>query len=334
MHQIERIWYGRLSLVACLLWPFSGLFALVAALRRQLYRLGLLRAQRLSVPVVVVGNLTAGGAGKTPLTLHLARQLTARGWRPGIISRGYRGAVKAPLAVDPKSDPALCGDEPLLLARESGVPVFVCPDRAAAGRALLASHPEVNLLLCDDGLQHYRLARDVELCVVDGARGFGNGLLQPAGPLREPVSRLRSVDAVVLNGAGRAPEHPALFRMALAPDRFLHLDGSFAEEENWRGKSLAAVCGIANPTRFFTTLRSLGLDFAEYPFPDHHAFVADELPAADLILVTQKDAVKLAALPGLGALGDKIRVLPVSARLEPDLASWLEERVRDGCKVA
>lgn len=334
MHHIERIWYGRLSVVACLLWPFSSLFALVAGLRRHLYRWGILRAQRLPVPVVVVGNLTAGGAGKTPLTLHLARQLAARGWRPGIISRGYRGAAKSPLEVSPTSDPAQCGDEPLLLARESGVPVFVCPDRVAAGHALLAAYPETNLLLCDDGLQHYRLARAVELCVVDGARGFGNGLLQPAGPLREPVSRLRGVDAVVLNGAGSEPEHPALFRMTLAPDRFLRLDGSPAVEEDWRGQSLAAVCGIANPARFFATLHSLGLDFAEYPFPDHHAFVADDLPEADLILVTQKDAVKLAALPGLGSLGDKIRVLPVSARLEPDLATWLEERVRDGCKVA
>ena len=335
MQWIERIWYSRFSLPALLLLPLTGLFALVSLLRRSLYRSGILKSRRLPVPVVVVGNLTAGGAGKTPLTSYLAQQLAARGLKPGIISRGYGGKVVAPLSVAVDSDPAICGDEPLLLARASGAPVFVCPDRFSAGQALLAVHADVDVILCDDGLQHYRLARDIELCVVDGARGFGNGLQLPAGPLREPVRRLQTVDAVVVNGAGPVPGHDHVFRMTLAPGYFYRLaDRKIDGRTDFTDKKLAAVCGIGNPARFFTTLRELGLSFSEHPFPDHHAFALADLPDADLNLVTEKDAVKLAALPGLGALGDKIRVLPVSARLEPDLAGWLEERIRHGCKTA
>ncbi|SFN52633.1 lipid-A-disaccharide kinase [Formivibrio citricus] len=335
MRWIERTWYRPLSLPALLLLPLAGLFALIAMLRRGLYRCGVLKVQHLPVPVVVVGNLTAGGAGKTPLTLHLAQQLAARGWHPGIVSRGYGGKSVTPLAVDAQTDPALCGDEPLLLARASGVPVFVCPDRFAAGQALLMALPDTDVILCDDGLQHYRLARDIELCVVDGARGFGNRLPLPAGPLREPVSRLDSADAVVVNGDGDMLRHERAFRMKLEAGRFYRLaDRQVCEQAELSGKTLAAVCGIGNPARFFATLRELGLNFSEHPFPDHHAFAAGDLPDADLILVTEKDAVKLAALPGLGALGDKIRVLPVRARLEPDLAGWLEERIRHGCKAA
>ena len=331
MRSIEQIWYSPFSWQSAVLLPLAALFWLISAARRGLFRAGILKAQALPVPVVVVGNLTAGGAGKTPLTLYLARQLVARGWRPGIISRGYRGSAVAPLAVSPQTDPALCGDEPLLLAR-AGVPVFVCPNRAAAGRALLAVHPDVDVILCDDGLQHYRLARDIELCVVDGARGFGNGLPIPAGPLREPVSRLAAVDAVILNGVGEVVPHEHVFQMTLEPGLFYPLVGASQAEatRELAGMRLAAVCGIGNPARFFATLRSLGLSFSEHPFPDHHAFSVADLPQADLILVTEKDAVKLAALPGLGALGDKIRVLPVSAKLEPDLTDWLIGKLNHG----
>lgn len=335
MRSIEQIWYSPISWQSVVLLPLAGLFALIAAVRRGLYRAGIFKANRLPVPVVVVGNLTAGGAGKTPLTLCLARQLAERGRRPGIISRGYRGSVVAPLEVTVQTDPALCGDEPLLLAR-AGVPVFVCPDRAAAARALLAAHPEVDVLLCDDGLQHYRLARDIELCVVDGARGFGNGLPIPAGPLREPVARLRGVDAVVLNGTGAQVAHDQVFGMTLQPDLFYLLTdrNQTSAASEFAGKRIAAVCGIGNPARFFATLRSLGLSFSEHPFPDHHAFGVGDLPAADWIVVTEKDAVKLAALPDLGAYGDKIRVLPVSARLEPDLTDWLIGKLNHGRQTA
>lgn len=336
MRSIEKIWYSRFSWQAALLLPLASLFALVAAVRRNLFHAGVFRSNHLPVPVVVVGNLTAGGAGKTPLTLYLAQALALRGKRPGIISRGYRGSVVAPLHVTADTDPAICGDEPLLLARNAGVPVFVCPDRSAAGRALLAAYPDVDVLLCDDGLQHYRLARDIELCVVDGARGFGNALPIPAGPLREPVSRLRGVDAVVLNGAGEMPLHAKGFRMQLEPGRFHALRDARQTfgANDLAGCKLAAVCGIGNPARFFASLNALGLVFDAYPFPDHHHFAASDLPEADLILVTEKDAVKLAALPELGALGDKIRVLPVAARLEPDLADWLIGKLNHGRQTA
>ncbi|MDR3413294.1 MAG: tetraacyldisaccharide 4'-kinase [Formivibrio sp.] len=335
MRSIEQIWYSPFSWQSAVLLPLAGLFALIAAGRRGLYRAGIFKSNRLSVPVVVVGNLTAGGAGKTPLTLSLARQLVERGWRPGIISRGYRGSAVDPLEVTQHTDPARCGDEPLLLAC-AGVPVFVCPDRAAAGRALLTAHPEVDVLLCDDGLQHYRLARDIELCVIDGVRGFGNGLPIPAGPLREPVARLAAVDAVVLNGVGAMVPHEHMFHMTLQPGLFysLHDAGKTMNASELGGFNLAAVCGIGNPARFFATLRSLGLSFKEYPFPDHHDFSVADLPEADLVMVTEKDAVKLAALPGLGARGDKIRVLPVSARLEPDLTDWLIGKLKHGRQTA
>ena len=183
------------------------------------------QAERLPVPVIVVGNITVGGAGKTPLTLWLARQFRERGWRPGIVSRGYGGDNAVPRPVTPSSLPAEVGDEPVLLGRRSGVPVWVGRDRVAAGRSLLAAHPDVNLILCDDGLQHYRLARDVELAVFDG-RGAGNGWRLPAGPLRESLERLREVDAVVCNGKPdrRLPPDLARFDMRLQAGRFYNLD--------------------------------------------------------------------------------------------------------------
>lgn len=329
---IDRVWYGDATLASLSLWPLSRLFALIGVIRRAAYRAGWVASQRLPVPVVVVGNLTVGGAGKTPLTIHLAQQLAARGWLPGIVSRGYRGSAQTVLAVNAQTNPALCGDEPLLLARACNVPVYVCRHRAQAGQALLAAHPEVNVILCDDGLQHYRLARDIELCVIDGARGLGNRRLLPAGPLREPVARLRDVDAVILNGAGQAPSHRASFQMHLLPGVFYRLDGSAesADLASWQGLRLAAVCGIANPQRFFNTLRDLGLTCTHHPFPDHHAFAASDLPEADLILLTEKDAVKIAALPDLGAVGAKIRILPVAAKLEPDLTDWLIGKLNHG----
>ncbi|MHB1292307.1 MAG: tetraacyldisaccharide 4'-kinase, partial [Sulfuricella sp.] len=196
---LQRQW-SRLTPWHVVLLPLSILFGLVAALRRVLYRAGLLRAIRLPVPVIVVGNISVGGTGKTPLVLWLADFLRQQGYHPGIVSRGYGGGTQGVVAVDIRSDPAVVGDEPLLLARKSACPVWVGRDRVAAGNALLRAHTECDVLVSDDGLQHYRLGRDLEIVVVDGERKFGNGLLLPAGPLREGVSHLRSVDAVVVNG--------------------------------------------------------------------------------------------------------------------------------------
>ena len=199
---LAAVWRRR-GLLACLLLPFALLFIVLAGLRRALYRAGFLHRERLPVPVVVVGNITVGGTGKTPLVIHLAQALRALGRHPGIVSRGYRGDTADVAEVTPGSDPDAVGDEPVLLARRSGCPVFVGRDRTAAARTLLAGYPQCDLILADDGLQHYRLARDVEIALFD-ERGVMNGWCLPAGPLREPVSRLAQVDAVVINATALA----------------------------------------------------------------------------------------------------------------------------------
>lgn len=266
-------WQSRFP--ACLLLPLSALFGTVAAVRRGLYRIGVLRSERLPVPVVVVGNLGAGGAGKTPTVLHLAERLCALGWRPGIVCRGYGGNVEGVAEVDAAGPADRFGDEPLLLARAAACPVFVGRDRVAAGRALLAAHPSVDLILTDDGLQHYRLARDVEIVVIDGSRGLQNGWLLPAGPLREPTSRLAQADALVVNGQGvvALPSHAHRFQMQLVPGDAYRLDAPNERRPlaAFSGERLAAVAGIAHPGRFFATLQSAGLAFDEHPFADHHA---------------------------------------------------------------
>lgn len=315
---VEAIWRER-GPSAWLLLPIGVLFFLIAALRRAFYRYGILRVQRLKVPVVVVGNITAGGSGKTPLVIWLVDELGRRGRNPGVISRGYGGSAEGVREVSHGDTPAIVGDEPLLIARRANCPVFVGRDRAAAGRALLAAHPGCDVIVCDDGLQHYRLARDVEIAVID-RRGFGNGWPLPAGPLREPVSRLRGVDAVVANGwTGDAG-----FRMALTGERFKALDGERAcGASALAGLRLHAVAGIGEPQRFFDHLAALGLRFEAHAFPDHHAYVAEDLAfAGDAILTTEKDAVKFGGLTVL-----PVWVLPVTAAVTPDLAQFILERI-------
>ncbi len=318
------IWHSR-GLLAWLLLPIGLLFALAVSLRRWLYRAGILKSARLAVPVVVVGNITAGGAGKTPLTIWLANELRRRGRHPGIVSRGYGRADDAVRKVGAGDTANDVGDEPLLIARRTACPVFVGRDRVAAARALLAAHPECDLILCDDGLQHYRLVRDVEIAVQDG-RGTMNGWPLPAGPLREPVSRLREVDALVFNGGGllKAKGVPT-FDMQLVGDRFERL-GKAAESctaSDLRGKKLHALAGIGDPARFFAHLAALGLHCEPHAFPDHHSYTAADLPmAGDAIVTTEKDAVKLPVDPPL-----PVWVLPVDARIAPDLAQFVVERI-------
>lgn len=316
---LTRRWYQpRLAVALWPLLPVSWLFALLAGSRRLLYRCGVLRSFRLSVPVVVVGGLIAGGSGKTPLVLWLVRQLSEHGWRPGIISRGYGGKASAVRAVAADSPPALVGDEPVLLARRSGVPVFVGRDRVAAGRALLAAHPQTDVIVADDGLQHYRLQRTVEVVVFD-RRGAGNGRLLPAGPLRESLRRLRTVAAVVWNGAPQgAPAYPASavpqFTMRLVGKRFVALNdgGRVCDADALRTRQLHALAGIGDPDRFFRQLRDLGLRFEAHPFPDHHAYTAADLELAGdgVLLMTEKDAVKCADIATAEAW-----VLPVAAEI-------------------
>jgi tetraacyldisaccharide 4'-kinase len=277
------------------LWPVSLVYRLLVALRRLAYDSGALRAVRLPVAVIVVGNIVVGGTGKTPLVICLAAALRKSGRKPGIVSRGYRGSATAPMAVAPASRVDLVGDEPLLLARASGCPVWIGRDRAAAALGLLAAHPECDVLILDDGLQHYRLARDIEIAVED-ERGAGNGLLLPAGPLREPASR--RVDAWVVNAAPAGSHHPA-FRMDLRGDAFRSLQPPPANvpASVLAGKKLHAIAGIGNPQRFFGHLARLGLASVNHVFPDHHAYAPKDLEFADCeaLLMTEKDAVKCEA---------------------------------------
>ncbi|HEY6897045.1 MAG TPA: tetraacyldisaccharide 4'-kinase [Rhodocyclaceae bacterium] len=317
--------------MALLLYPLSLLFSLLSALRRMLWRSGFWRPVRLPVPVVVVGNIIAGGAGKTPLTLSLARALAAAGRSPGIVSRGYGRSGEGVIPVYPGSDAAEVGDEPLLLSRRSGLPVFVGASRVAAAQALLAAHRGCDVILCDDGLQHYALARDVEVAVLD-RRGLMNGWPLPAGPLREPVSRLKRVDALVLNGLEQTPLRGVpVFAMQLEGARFQRLDapGERCSAADLAGLRLHAVAGIGEPARFFDHLYGLGLSFDAHPFPDHHAYRAEELAfAGDAILTTEKDAVKFPASMPL-----PVWVLPVEARVDAALARLVLEKI-NGCTPA
>lgn len=316
-----RHWYRRGAL-AWLLWPASLVFGILVFLRRALFRLRILRSSHPGIPVLIVGNLSVGGSGKTPLVLWIAEFLKARGWSPGIVSRGYGGAGGAPRAATLASEPDEVGDEPIVLARRSGCPVWVGADRVKVIEALRAQHPEVDVVVLDDGLQHYRLRRDLEIAVVD-SRGFGNGWLLPAGPLREPLRRLRSVDAVVSHGT---PENEKSDAKAFA----MQLEGEVAHRmsdardrqplQAWRGQAVHAVAGIGNPSRFFLHVGRLGPKVVPHPFADHHRFRAEELEFGDAlpVLMTEKDAVKLRrhARPNWW-------VLPVTASLAPAFGDWL-----------
>lgn len=298
----NRCWYGTGGLPQAIAWglsPFSLLFRVLTSLRRLLYRQGLKRITRLPVPVIVVGNVTVGGTGKTPFTLALIAWLREAGYSPGIISRGYGGRQDESLPVYAQSDPSLVGDEPVLLARRADCPVWVGRSRALAGARLLAAHPEVDVLVTDDGLQHYALARDMEIVLVDGARGFGNGWLLPSGPLREPLARLQGVSAVVVNGGDAAlPVLPVpVFTMRLRGERFhdVRNPSLTVAASALHDQALCALAGIGNPARFFAHLRRLGLNFDEHPLPDHHVFSEQDLPMGTLVM-TEKDAVKCASL--------------------------------------
>ena len=330
---LQNCWYGDCR-YGFLLIPFSLLYFVVLAWRRLAYRVGLFRVQRLPVAVIVVGNLSVGGTGKTPLTLRIVQWLREQGHHPGIVSRGYGGRARSPMPVRADSDPALVGDEPVLLARHAGCPVWIGRKRAEAGRQLLALHPEVDVLVADDGLQHYALARDLEIVVVDGLRGFGNGRLLPAGPLREPLGRLASVNAVVVNGGN--PDDflllPPSFAMRLTGASFRNLrePDRTAAAEDFAGRRVQALAGIGHPNRFFSHLEHLGLNIEPHAFPDHHVYRAADLPAGTLVM-TEKDAVKCAAFAP-----DDAWYLAVDAELEPGLQTLIDHqlRTRDGPQTA
>lgn len=292
--QLLTLWHAPPSRgLRLLLQPLESAFITLARRRRQRdSRL----AGSLSVPVVVVGNLAVGGTGKTPLVIALARALVQRGLRVGVVSRGYGGSARRPMRVIDATDPSVCGDEALLLASRIDGPVWVGAERAQVARELLAATP-VEVILSDDGLQHYRLARTMEICVLDAGRWLGNGHCLPLGPLREAPARLLEVDYVVANGDAEAPAGVRVDgRMHLQPGawRRVHDDAVLSEHMPVAGERVHAVAGIGNPQRFFNTLHALGLDPVEHPFGDHHRFSARELAFEDglRVVMTEKDAVK------------------------------------------
>lgn len=305
-----------------LLRPLSLIYAAVVQLRRWMYRHAWLRVVRLPVPVVVVGNVTLGGTGKTPLCVYLATLLSRQGWRVGIVSRGYGGQARQwPQQVRADSDPAVVGDEAVLLARRTGLPMAVGRDRVAAAEALIAAHA-CDLILADDGLQHYRLGRDIEIAVIDGVRRLGNRVCLPAGPLREPASRLLTVDFKVAQGAAGRGEFSMHYRplplCSLLSDQSLSL-------ESLRGLKVHAVAGTGHPERFFTLLRSLGAECIPHAFPDHYTFVATDLAFADPhpVVMTEKDAVKCVRFANA-----RMWYLPIQAVLPELFAERVIQRLR------
>jgi tetraacyldisaccharide 4'-kinase len=296
---LQAIWFGK-ARPPWVLRLFSPLFGLVVRARQAAFAHGLWRSRRLPKPVVVVGNLTVGGSGKTPLVIWLACQMRDRGFAPGIVLRGYGGSAASsdqPLIVEPGSDAAVVGDEALLLRERTGVPVVIGRDRVAAAERLL--HTGVDLVIADDGLQHLRLARDFEIAVIDGARGLGNGYLLPAGPLREPAQRLASVNALVINGErielSTGPQQ-AVFCMRLQGERLHTLTGADAQRPltSLAGQRVHAIAGIGNPQRFFDQLTAAGVKVVPHAFPDHHRYRASDLEFDEPLplLMTEKDAVK------------------------------------------
>lgn len=300
---LERSWYSPGPLWPLL--PFAWLHGVLIRLRCHAYGRGWLASQRLPAPVLVIGNITAGGSGKTPLVLAVIERLRARGRRVAVVARGYGGkADRYPLSVTPQTPPAQSGDEPLLIARRTGVTVLVDPDRPRAARRAIEHHG-ADFIVADDGLQHYALVRDAEIAVRDGQRGYGNGCLLPAGPLREPLARLESVDLECV--------HAAEADFWLVPGDARRLDSGVTRAlSDFAGESVHGVAGIGHPERFFGMLRARGLQVTAHAMPDHHVYQASDLRFDDgrPVLMTEKDAVKCAAF-----VEENIWYVPVETRL-------------------
>jgi len=319
--------WQRRGVIACLLWPLSFIFNLLIVTRLALYALGIFRITILPVPVIVVGNIFVGGTGKTPLVIWIIQLLQEQGWKPAVISRGYGSSAQQVRAVEKNSHANEVGDEPLLIAKRTGVPVFIGRDRAAAGLALLQAHPTVNIIISDDGLQHYALGRNIEIQLSD-SRGNGNGWLLPAGPLREPATR--QSDFYVVNtteeSAGDA------YAMQLVPVDAERLSDR-TQRQSLRDfsfvQSVAAVAGIGHPERFFTTLRSHGISLiTTQALPDHFDYATN--PFADIeasaILITEKDAVKCMQHNAI-ANDARLWVVPVQAHVDASLAKHILEKL-------
>ena len=290
MKHLDDYWYSKNPLAWCL-WPLSLVFCLVSLLRKFFYTINLLKTPEIPVPVIIVGNISVGGTGKTPLLIALCKQLQELGFRPGIISRGYGGqAVSWPQNVNPDSLALQVGDEPVLISRRTNCPVVVGPDRVMDVEQLLVEN-DCNIILSDDGLQHYRLQRDIEIAVIDASRLAGNGFCLPAGPLREPMRRLKTVDMVVYNGGDSQD-----LSFSLEYDQLISVDNQHKSLtlDSLKNKQVHAIAGIGHPDRFFRLLETYGIDVIKHRFADHYIYTADDLCFKDElpILMTEKDAVK------------------------------------------
>ncbi len=317
---IETSWQRKNALFYFVLVPLSWVFAVLIRLRRRLYQYGILKSYAMPVPVIVVGNINLGGNGKTPVVMWLVEQLKQQGYRPGVISRGYGGSAKAPTSVNVNSNTSAVGDEPVLIASRCDCPVWVGRRRVDVATELLKAHPDCNIIISDDGLQHYALKRTVEIAVTQPEQHDGKLRILPAGPLREPLKRLNTVDAIVCNGdfPDNQRRHSTWFAMQLIGNQFYNLlDSNIkASTADFKNKSVKAIAGIGKPGRFFEHLNKLGLAFASVSFDDHHAFTAQELASieCDALVMTEKDAVKCKAFAQV-----RYWVLPVKANIDAGL---------------
>ncbi len=321
---IDRLWYGAHPL-RWLLWPFSMVYQGITVFRRHYLQCV---QTTFSVPVIVVGNITVGGVGKTPLVIALAKAFQSRGLKVGIVSRGYGAeGVDYPYEVTSDDDAVMVGDEPLLLVKKIGCPVVIAPKRVKAVEYLLTHH-QSQIIISDDGLQHYAMGRSIEIAVIDGIRGVGNGYSLPAGPLREGVERLQHVDFVVINGASRVmmPLKTKTYQMDLVPGEIVALASSKKVRVSELAVPVAAIAAIGHPQRFFSTLKGMGLAFNEYSFKDHHQFKPDDLSFAEqTIVMTEKDAVKC-----LPFATKEMYFVPVDAQIESDFwtALWKHKHLQ------
>lgn len=320
---MDRLWYGDFKLASSLLRPLSWIYRAVTVLRR--WYLERFCQITCPVPLIVIGNISVGGVGKTPLVVELANQLQQKGIEVGIVSRGYGARIKnTPYEVKPHDEAFLVGDEPLLMAQKTQCPVVIAPLRNQAVSYLLAHHNS-QVIISDDGLQHYRMGRAIEIAVLDGTRGLGNGLCLPAGPLREPAGRLNQVDFIVVNEGVWHGAYP----MSLIPGALTKL--ATLESINMQSlkEPVVAVAGIGNPQRFYSTLKKLKIEFTPYSFPDHHQFAPAELNyEGSVVIMTEKDAVKCRSF-----VSDRLYFLPVKAQLSDAFwnALWSHQQLKGYC---
>lgn len=291
MKSLDHYWYD-LNIIALLLWPASLLFRVLVRFRRVAYQLGLFKSYKMPKPVIVIGNISVGGTGKTPLIIELSNQLQSWGYKVGVISRGYGGIGPWPHQLVEDADASVSGDEPVQIFQRTNAAVIVGPDRVEDIN-LLCQQNEIDIILTDDGLQHYRMQRDLELVVIDNARQFGNGFCLPAGPLREPVSRLGKKSWCVFNGGNNK------YSFEIKPTSVKQLTaGEVKSLESFAGLTVHAVAGIGNPGRFFNMLKKCDVNVIEHAYPDHHQFTKDDLTFDDdlFVLMTEKDSVKCCAI--------------------------------------